>query len=57
MNAFWISWYNLTDSGRDEYLSWMHGTYIPKVLARAGVRAAAHYASEPQGAMHFRGTL
>jgi len=33
-SGFWITWCNLPDKGRDEYLSWMHGTYIPKVLAR-----------------------
>lgn len=43
--GFWISWYNLPEEGRDEYLDWLHGHYIPMVLARPGVTAAAHYAS------------
>jgi hypothetical protein len=55
--GFWITWYDLPEAGCEEYLSWMHGAYMPKVLARPGVRSAAHYASEPQGPMHFRGTL
>jgi hypothetical protein len=44
--AFWISWYDLPAAGRDAYLSWLHSTYIPKVLQRPGVLWAAHYASE-----------
>lgn len=44
--AYWISWYNLPEDGRDQYLAWLHGDYIPKVLARSGVLWAAHYASE-----------
>ena len=45
-SGFWITWYNLPEKGRADYLSWVHGTYIPKVLARPGVLSAAHYASE-----------
>jgi hypothetical protein len=44
--AFWITWYDLPVAGRDAYLSWLHGTYIPKVQARPGMLWAAHYASE-----------
>ena len=43
--ALKISWYNLQDDGRDAYLSWLHGAYIPKVLKQPGVLWAAHYAS------------
>ncbi len=45
-SGFWITWCNLPEQRRDEYLAWMHGTYIPKVLARPGVLSVAHYASE-----------
>ena len=45
-SGFWISWYNLPEEGRDEYLAWLHGSYIPMVLKRPGVLGAAHYASE-----------
>jgi hypothetical protein len=48
--AYWISWYDLPDAGREEYLRWAHEVYIPKVLARPGVMWAAHYASLPKGA-------
>lgn len=45
-SAYWISWYDLPVDGRDAYCSWLHGTYIPKVLQRPGVLWAAHYAAE-----------
>ncbi len=45
-SGIWITWYNLPESGREAYLSWVHGAYIPRVLARPGVLSAAHYASE-----------
>lgn len=44
-NALWISWYNLPEGGRDAYLSWLHETYLPGILNRAGFLWAAHYAS------------
>ena len=44
-SGFWISWYNLPATGRDDYLAWLHDSYIPRVLARPGVTQAAHYAS------------
>ena len=56
-SGFWITWCNLPEKGRDEYLSWMHGTYIPKVLARPGVLSAAHYASEATAPMPRAGRL
>lgn len=43
--AVWITWYNLPDEGREAYLSWLHGTYIPELLKRPGYLWAAHYAS------------
>ena len=48
--ALWITWYDLPPEGRAEYLEWLHGTYIPLILAREGVRWAAHYASEEREA-------
>lgn len=55
--GFWITWYDLPEHGREEYLSWLHGTYIPKVLARPGVLSAAHYASEEKAPMPREGRL
>ncbi len=42
----WITWYDLPQTGRDAYLSWLHGDYMPRVLARPGVLWGAHYASQ-----------
>ena len=44
--AFWITWYDLPDNGREQYLDWLHETYIQKITARPGVLWAAHFASE-----------
>jgi hypothetical protein len=55
--GFWITWYNLPEKEREDYLSWMHGTYIRKVLARPGVLSAAHYASDAKVPMPHEGRL
>ena len=44
--GLWITWYNLPAQGRDAYLAWLHGTYIPKILKKPGVLYAAHYTSD-----------
>ncbi|MDH3288232.1 MAG: hypothetical protein OEP48_10995 [Betaproteobacteria bacterium] len=44
--ALHITWYDLPEKGQEDHLSWLRGTYIPKVLKRPGVLWAAHYASE-----------
>ena len=47
--ALWITWYDLPESGRDEYLAWLHGTYLPNLLKRPGYLWAAHYATHTSG--------
>src|SRR5260221_13899542 len=47
--ALWISWYDPPVDGRDAYLSWLHETYVPRLLKRPGFLWAAHYAAA-QGA-------
>lgn len=47
--AYWLSWYNLPEQGRDDYLKWGHEVYMPKVVARDGVLWGAHYASLAKG--------
>lgn len=47
--GLWITWYDLPDSGRDNYLSWLHGTYLPNLLKRPGYLWAAHYATRQSG--------
>jgi hypothetical protein len=46
--ALWITWYDLPDDRRDEYLAWLHLVHMPQLLESAGVRWAAHYASDAQ---------
>jgi hypothetical protein len=41
-----ISWYNLPENKRDEYLSWLHGSYLPALLKQPGIAWAAHYLAE-----------
>jgi len=43
--AIWMNWYDLPDQGREQYLSWLHEKYIPKMMAKPGFLWAGHYAS------------
>jgi hypothetical protein len=43
--ALWISWYDLPEDGRERYLAWLHGRFIPTITKHAGVITAAHYAT------------
>ena len=55
--GIWISWYNLPEAGRERYISWVHGTYIPKILKKPGVLWGAHYANtKVQPGPHIRHT-
>jgi hypothetical protein len=45
-HGLWITWYDLPEEGRDDYLEWLHGEYIPKRLEDSRYLYAAHYASE-----------
>jgi hypothetical protein len=55
--GIWISWYNLPEAARERYLSWVHGTYIPKILKKPGVLWGAHYANiKLQPGPHIRHT-
>jgi hypothetical protein len=47
--GLWITWYDLPESGRDDYLSWLHGIYLPNLLKRPGYLWAAHYATRTSG--------
>lgn len=44
--GLWITWYDLPAQGRDAYLAWLHGIYIPKLIKRPGFLWAAHYVAE-----------
>jgi hypothetical protein len=44
--ALWISWYDLADGGRDAYVKWAHGAYMPALVKRPGFLWAAHFKTE-----------
>jgi len=41
--GLWAAWYDLPGEGREAYLNWLHGTYLPALLERPGYLWAAHY--------------
>ena len=41
-----VSWYDLPPSGAERYLTWLHGSYLPRLLKAPGVLWAAHYKVE-----------
>jgi hypothetical protein len=43
--GLWVTWYDLPETGRDAYLSWLHESYLPALLKRSGYLWAAHYAT------------
>ena len=43
--ALWITWYDLPQAVRADYLAWMHQQYLPALLKRPGYLAAGHYAT------------
>lgn len=47
--GLWVSWYDLPEAGRDEYLAWLHDAYLPALLKRPGFLWAAHYAAVVAG--------
>ncbi|MBO6782827.1 MAG: hypothetical protein JJ899_06085 [Alphaproteobacteria bacterium] len=48
-NAIWATWYDLPDDGRDGFLDWLHGDYLPGLQARPGIAWAAHYENDGGG--------
>lgn len=49
-NGIWITWYDLQENGRNDYLQWLHEKYLPSLLKRPGYLWAAHYATVDKGA-------
>ncbi|MCC7485380.1 MAG: hypothetical protein IT529_10385 [Burkholderiales bacterium] len=43
--GLWVTWYDLGGGDREAHLAWLHGSYIPRMLARPGFLHAAHYAN------------
>lgn len=42
-DGVWATWYDLADAGRDEFLGWLHGDHLPKIMKRPGIAWAANY--------------
>jgi hypothetical protein len=40
--AIWATWYDLAEPAEDEYLDWLHSSYLPSMLARSGYLWACH---------------
>src|SRR5436190_9283381 len=58
--GLWATWYDLPREGREAYLNWLHGTYLPALLERPGYLWAAHYATrerEGGGATEIQHTM
>lgn len=51
--TMWMTWYDLPEARTDEYLSWLHGTYLPQLLKRPGYNWAAHFKRIPYPAPEF----
>ena len=41
-----VAWYDLPENGKQQYLDWLHGTYIPKLLKYPRILWAAHYETD-----------
>ena len=50
--SIWAHWYNLPGNGKQAYLDWLHGKYMPKILANPGVLWAAHYQVDQKPIAH-----
>ncbi|HEY7466422.1 MAG TPA: hypothetical protein VIB47_06990 [Dehalococcoidia bacterium] len=40
--GIWATWYDLPAEGRDQYIDYLHGVYLPAMLRRPGYLWAAH---------------
>ena len=45
--AIKAEWYDVDDAGRDEFLAWYHGTYLPTLQAQPGHIWVGHYERAP----------
>lgn len=45
--TIWMTWYDLPQSSEAEFLDWLHGSYLPRMLKRPGFNWVAHYKRVP----------
>ena len=48
--GIWATWYDLPDDGRQDFIGWLHGAYLPSLLQRPGYVWAANYEVKGGGA-------
>ncbi len=41
--GIWATWYDLGKDGRDDYLDWLHGIYLPRLVSESRILWAGHY--------------
>ncbi len=41
-SGIWATWYDLPEEGKSEYIDWLHGEHLPRMLTRPGYLWAAH---------------
>lgn len=52
--GIWAVWYDLPESGGEEYVSWLHEKHLPEMLKRPGFLWAAHFEVTGGGAQMNR---
>lgn len=45
----WASWYDLPKDGVQDFIDWLHGSYLPQLTSQPGIAWAAHYKIEGGG--------
>ncbi len=41
--GIWATWYDLDEAGRDKFLAWLHGTWLPALARDGRYNWVAHY--------------
>lgn len=47
--ALKADWYDLAENDAGRFLDWLHGTYLPALMALPGIAWAGHYRISPKG--------
>lgn len=46
--GIWAVWFDLNSKVKSSHIKWLHGTYLPEIMARPGIAWAAHYELHPE---------
>jgi len=52
--GIWATWYDLPETGREDYISWLNEIHIPEMLSRSGYLWAAHVKNDTSEAREQR---